>query len=80
MTTLIIKSDSEKKTNLLIRFAEELGLQTITQDFKELDTLAVASGIGRKASDAELIEYLSRESDIEPIDLEAAFSKYLSAK
>jgi hypothetical protein len=80
MTTLIIKSDSEKKTNLLIRFAEELGLQTITQDFKELDTLVVASGIGRKASDAELIEYLSRESDIEPIDLEAAFSKYLSAK
>ena len=80
MTTLIIKSDSEKKTNLLIRFAEELGLQTITQDFKELDALSIASGIGRKASDAELMEYLSRESDIEPIDLEAAFSKYLSAK
>jgi hypothetical protein len=80
MTTLIIRSDSDKKTDLLIKFAEELGLQTITQDFKELGTLAIATGIGRKASDAELMEYLSRESNIEPIDLETAFSKYLSAK
>jgi hypothetical protein len=77
MTTLIIKSDSEKKTNLLIRFAEELGLQTITQDFKELDTHVMATGIGRKASDAELMEYLSWESDIELINVEEAFSKYL---
>jgi hypothetical protein len=80
MTTLIIKSDSDKKTDLLIRFAEELGLQTITQDFKELDAKAMTTGIGRKATDAELIDYLSRELDAEPIDLEAAFSKYLSAK
>jgi hypothetical protein len=80
MTTLIIKSDSDKKTNLLIKFAEELGLQTLTQDFKELDTLTLATGIGRKATDAELIDYLSRELDAEPIDLETAFSKYLSAK
>jgi hypothetical protein len=80
MTTLIIKSDSDKKTNLLIRFAEELGLQTITQDLKELDTLAMVTGIGRKATDAELIDYLSREPGSEQIDLEVAFSKYLSAK
>ena len=80
MTTLIIKSDSDKKTNLLIKFAEELGLQTVTQDFKELDTLAMVTGIGRKATDVELIDYLSRESGTEPIDLEVAFSKYLSAK
>jgi hypothetical protein len=76
MATLIIRSDSDKKTNLLIKFAEELGLQTITQDFKELDTHAIATGIGRKASDAELMDYLSCESGIEPIDLEVAFSKY----
>lgn len=80
MTTLIIKSDSDKKTDLLIRFAEELGLQAVTQDFKELDTVAMVTGIGRKASDPELIDYLSRELDAEPVDLETAFSKYLSAK
>jgi hypothetical protein len=80
MTTLIIKSDSDKKTDLLIRFAEELGLQTITQDFKELDAMSMATGIGRKATDAELIDYLSRETDTEPLDLEIAFSKYLAAK
>jgi hypothetical protein len=75
MTTLIIKSDSDKKTNLLIKFAEELGLETTTQDFKELDIPAIVAGIGRKATDAELIEYLNRESDRKPIDLEVAFSK-----
>jgi hypothetical protein len=80
MTTLIIKSDSDKKTDLLIKFAEELGLDTITQEFKELDSFAMARGIGRKATDAELIDYLSRQSDAGPIDLETAFSKYLSAK
>jgi hypothetical protein len=80
MTMLIIKSDSDKKTDLLIKFAEELGLQTVTQDFKELDIVAIATGIGRKATDAELIDYLSRGQDAEPIDLETAFSKYLSAK
>ena len=80
MTTLIIRSDSDKKTNLLIKFAKELGLETIAQDFKELSTFSIATGIGRKATDAELIEYLSRETNKEPIDLETAFSKYLSAK
>lgn len=80
MTTLIIKSDSDKKTNLLIRFAEELGLQTVTQDFKELSTADIAKGIGRKATDAELIDYLSREQNTEAVDLEKAFSKYLSSK
>ncbi|MEO6850137.1 MAG: hypothetical protein ABI203_07780 [Mucilaginibacter sp.] len=61
MNTLIIKSDSDQKTNLLVKFAEELGLQTFTQDFKELDTMAMVTGIGRKATDAELMHYLSRE-------------------
>jgi len=69
MTTLIIKSDSDRKTSLLIKFAEELGLQTITQDLKELDTTAMATGIGRKATDAELIDYLARESGTKSIDL-----------
>ena len=78
MTTLTIRSDSDRKTNLLIKFAEELGLQTTTQDFKELNSLDMATGIGRKATQDELMEYLSRELVAEPIDLETAFSKYLS--
>lgn len=80
MTTLIIKSDSDKKTDLLIRFAEELGLKTLTQDLKELSPVDMAKGIGRKATDAELIDYLSRGQGTQPIDLETAFSKYLSSK
>lgn len=75
MTAIIIKSDSEKKTNLLIKFAEELGLETATQDFKELEIHVMVTGIGRKATDAELMEYLDRETDLAPIDLETAFSK-----
>jgi hypothetical protein len=78
MTTLIIKSDSDQKISLLMKFAEELGLQTITQNFKELDTMAMVTGIGRKATDAELMDYLSRELDTEPMDIETAFSKYSS--
>jgi len=80
MATLIIKSDSDKKTNLLIRFVEELGLQTITQDFTPLNSRSMATGIGLKASDAGLMDYLSQELDAKPIDLKVVFSKYLSSK
>lgn len=37
MRTLIIKSDSDKKANLLIKFAQGPGWETKTQDFKELE-------------------------------------------
>ena len=50
----------------------------LTKGFKELNTISIATGIGRKATDAELFHYLSREQDTEPIDLEMAFSKYKS--
>jgi hypothetical protein len=79
MTTLIIKSDSEEKTNLLIKFAHELGLDTESHDFKELDTEAMVKGIGRKATDEELIDYLSKDAG--PfIGIEEAFAKYLDKK
>ena len=78
MTTLIIKSDSEKKTRLLIQLAEELGLSASAKDLEELDANAMARGIGRKATDEELINYLSKHNDAEPISLENAFSKYLN--
>jgi hypothetical protein len=80
MTTLIIKSDSEKKTLLLKQLAEELGLSTITKDFEELDANSMIKGIGRKATDEELIDYLNKDVDDQPVNLEIAFSKYSSKK
>jgi hypothetical protein len=80
MTTLIIKSDSDKKTRLLKQLAEELGLSATTQDFEELGIDSMVKGIGRKATEEELMTYLSKETESEPIDLEIAFSKYLHAK
>jgi hypothetical protein len=80
MTTLIIKSDSDKKTNLLKKFAEELGLAAQMQEFKELEPKDMIIGIGRKASDEELINYLLKDKDAAAISLEEAFSKYLNQK
>lgn len=80
MTTLIIKSDSEKKTHLLIKLAKELGLEAKAQDLKELTTQNITHGIGRKATDEELINYLLNDKDASAINLEEAFSKYLSQK
>jgi hypothetical protein len=47
---------------------------------EDLDANAMAKGIGRKATDEELIDYLSKESDAVPISLEIAFSQYLHVK
>jgi len=80
MTTLIIKSDSEKKTRLFVQLAEELGLSASVNDFEELGVNAMIKGIGRKATDEELLDYLSRGLDDEPIDIEKAFSKYSHKK
>jgi len=80
MTTLIIKSDSDKKTNLLKKFAEELGLETQMQELRELETKDMATGIGRKATDEELINYLLKDKDAVAVSLEKAFSKYLNQK
>ncbi|PWK80573.1 hypothetical protein LX99_01042 [Mucilaginibacter oryzae] len=76
MTTVIIKFDSDKKTLLLMQLAEELGLSVKTQEFVELDALAMARGIGSKATDEELINYLNKDIDEEGIPLEQAFAKY----
>ncbi|MET3607668.1 hypothetical protein [Mucilaginibacter rubeus] len=76
MTTVIIQSNSEKKTRLLMQLAEELGLSAQTQEVKDLNTIDVARGIGRKATDEELINYLNKDLDEEDIPLDKAFSKY----
>ncbi|HEY5326379.1 MAG TPA: hypothetical protein VIJ27_05220 [Mucilaginibacter sp.] len=80
MTTLIIKSDSDKKTRLLLQLAEELGLSAKANDFQELNVTSMVKGIGRKATDEELIDYLSKGIDAEPVSLEKAFSKYSNKK
>jgi hypothetical protein len=73
MTTLIIKSNSSKKTNLIMELAKELGLSVSAGEFEELNTNAMVTGIGRKATDEELIDYLSKDNGGEPIDIEVAF-------
>jgi hypothetical protein len=78
MTTLTIKSNSDRKTLLLVQLAEELGLSVKTDNFVELDVKALARGIGRKATDEELINYLSKGNEIAPISLDEAFAKYES--
>ncbi len=77
MTTLIIKSDSENKTNLMLKLAGELGLNASVSEFVELDTAAMAAGIGRKATNDELLLYLLKDQDGPALDLDEAFSKYL---
>jgi hypothetical protein len=78
MTTLIIKSNSDKKTQLIMQLAEELGLAARAGEFEELDLNAMVKGIGRRATDEELMDYLSKGNDAKPLDLESAFSKYSS--
>jgi len=79
MTILIIQSDSEEKTILLLRLAKELGLQAQTRNFDELNANAMVRGIGRKATEEELISYLSKDNDANPINIDKAFSQYLDS-
>jgi len=55
---------------------EEPTSSTNAKGFRELDIAAMERGIGRKAADEELLDYLSKGQDTEPIDIETAFSKY----
>lgn len=63
-----------------MQLAEELGLSVSSSQFEELDINAIVKGIGRKATDEELIDYLSKDNDAEPIDIDEAFSKYANKK
>lgn len=51
-------------------------ISVIKSNFEELDINAMVSGIGRKASEEELISYLMKDINDMPIGLEEAFSKY----
>ena len=45
----------------------------------ELDVQSMVKGIGRKATDEELIIYLNKRLDEPLLDLEEAFAKYLNS-
>lgn len=76
MATLIINSDSESKLDLLLKLAEELGLSAEKQEVRQLATHDIAFGIGRKATNEEMDQYLAKGKDAKYIDLDEAFSKY----
>jgi hypothetical protein len=44
---------------------------------KKLCLEDMITGIGRKATDEELLDYLLKEINVIPIGLESAFAKYL---
>ncbi len=44
-----------------MQLAEELGLSASTKNFEELNVTSMVKGIGRKATDEELNDYLSKD-------------------
>jgi len=52
-----------------MQLAEELGLSMRTCEFEELDINAMVKGIGRKATDEELFDYLSKDQNAEPLNI-----------
>jgi hypothetical protein len=71
-----MSKDAEKDVNQLTKLAEEINLSAEINEFEDLDVNAMVPGIGRKATDEELKEYFAKDADAEPLDIEAAFSKY----
>ncbi|MFC0515614.1 hypothetical protein ACFFGT_15450 [Mucilaginibacter angelicae] len=55
---------------------EELDISGLKSTQKELSVDDMIRGIGRKATDNELIEYVNKGIYDEAIDLEVAFAKY----
>jgi len=49
---------------------------TIYPDKKELCIEDMVKGIGRKATDEELLDYLLKDSSVNPVSLEIAFVNY----
>lgn len=77
MTILTIESDSETKTQQVLELVEKLGLSVKTDEHRILTAKDMVTGIGRKATDAELMEYLLKGENSEQIDFEEAFAKFL---
>lgn len=62
---------------MLLQYAEELGLSAQKNEHRVLTAQDMVTGIGRKATTAELEEYLLKGQNDTPIDFEIAFAKYL---
>jgi len=77
MTIITIESGSDQKVQQILHFAEELGLTVKTDEHRVLTAKDMVLGIGRKATDAELMEYILKGEDEPPIDFSVAFAKYL---
>jgi hypothetical protein len=65
-----------KNSGKSLQELEGLASLTKAKGFRELDVVSMVRGIGRNATDGELIEYLSMDQDAEPINIKTAFSKY----
>ena len=77
MTIITIESDSEQKIQMLLQYIEEIGLSAKTEEHRVLTAADMVTGIGRKATDRELMEYLLKGETSEKRDISVAFAKYL---
>ncbi|QKJ28535.1 hypothetical protein HQ865_01765 [Mucilaginibacter mali] len=80
MTIITVESDPKEKLDLLLKYAEELGLSVKTEKHRVLSDDDITFGFGRPATEAELEEYFAGEEDEEPIDIETVFAKYADGK
>jgi len=76
MTVITIQSDSEETTAIFMKIAEERGVPAKTDEHRILTTEDVALGIGRKATQAEMLEYLLKNQDSEYIDIDTVFERF----
>jgi len=77
MTIITIESDSEQKIQMLLKYIEEIGLSAKKEEHRVLTAADMVTGIGRKATDRELMEYLLKGETSEKVDISVAFAKYL---
>jgi 2-succinyl-5-enolpyruvyl-6-hydroxy-3-cyclohexene-1-carboxylate synthase len=70
MTIITIESDSEETTQLVLKYAQEHGLPAKTDEHQVLTAQDMVTGIGRKATDKELIEYLLKCETSEKINID----------
>ncbi len=68
-----------KKRGLPNKVSDDAELSAKNQTFIKLGVDSMAKGIGRKATDDELMEYLLKDMNVEPLDIEEAFLKYIKA-
>jgi hypothetical protein len=77
MTLITIESNSDQTTEFLLHYAEEHGLVVKTNEHRVLTDDDITFGFGRKATDAELTEYLLKTESSERIDIETVFARYI---